>query len=119
MPRFVWLLIFGVPLVVLGCVISMLLKRYENDRRFIYSWLAIGFTGLSALGGVWGLIILDQLSKRNSFDYGYEGRCFLLAFIGFLSALVWVIRSRKIPSFLTFTASLWISLIWMMDLATL
>jgi hypothetical protein len=119
MPRFVWFLIFGVPLVILGCVVSMVLKRYEKDLRRISSWLAITFTGLSALGGVWGLIILDKLSKRNSFDYGYESRCFLLAFIGFLSALVWVIRSRKMPSFLTLTASLWISLIWMMDLGTL
>jgi hypothetical protein len=119
MSRFVWFLIYGVPLVILGFVVSMVLKRYEKDRRRISSWLAIAFTGLSALGGVWGFIILDQPNKRSSFDYGYEGRCFLLAFIGFLSALVWVIRSRKMPSFLAFAASLWIGLIWMMDLATL
>ncbi len=119
MSRSVWFLIYGVPLVVLGSVISMMLRQYEKDRRRVSSWLAITFTGLSALGGSWGFIILDQLSKRNRFDYGYEGRCFLLAFIGFLSALVWVIRSRKMPSFLTLTASLWISIIWMMDLATL
>jgi hypothetical protein len=119
MPRFVWFLIFGVPLAILGFVVSMVLKQYEKDRRRISSWPAITFTALSALGGFWGFIILDQLSKRSGFDYGYEARCFLLAFIGFLSALVWVIRSRKISSFLTLTASLWISLIWMMDLATL
>ena len=118
-PRFVWFLIYGVPLVILGSVVSMVIKQYEKDRRRVSSWLAITFTALSALGGFWGFIILDQLSKRNSFDYGYEGRCFLLGFIGFISALVWVIRSRKMPSFLALTASLWVSLIWMMDLATL
>jgi hypothetical protein len=73
MSVFVWLLIYGVPLAILGFVVSMVLKGYEKDRRRISSWLAITFTGLSALGGVWGFIILDQLSKRSSFDYGYEG----------------------------------------------
>jgi hypothetical protein len=119
MPSFVWLLIYGVPLAILALVVRMVLKQYDKDRLRIFSWLTIIFTGLSALGGFWGFIILDQLSKRNSFDYGYEGRCFLLAFIGFLCALVWVIGSRKTSSVLTLIASLWISLIWMMDLATL
>jgi hypothetical protein len=119
MSIFVWYLIYGVPLAILGFVISIVLKRYEKDRRRISCWAAIIFTGLSALGGIWGFIILDQLSKRSPLDYGYEGRCFLLAFIGFLSALVWVTRSRKMPSFLALAASLWISVIWMMDFATL
>jgi hypothetical protein len=119
MPSFVWFLSYGVPLVILGLVVRMVLTQYERDRLRIFSWLAITFTALSALGGFWGFIILDQLSKRNSFDYGYEGRCFLLAFIGFLFAMVWVIGSRKTSSVLTLIASFWISLIWMMDLATL
>jgi MFS family permease len=101
MRVFVWVLIYGVPLIILGFVVSIVLKRYEEDRRRISSWLAITFTGLSALGGVWGLIILDQLSRRDRFDYGYERRCFFLALLGGLSALAWVIRSRKMPSFLT------------------
>ena len=119
MSRFVWYLIYGVPLAILGFVSFTILNRYKKDRRRISSWVAITFTALSALGGVWGFIILDQLSKRSPFDYGYEGRCFLLASIGSSSALVWVIRSTKTPSLLTLATSLWISIFWMMDLATL
>src|SRR5438045_2211740 len=74
MTRLVGYLIYGVPLAILGFVICIILNRYQKDCRRISSWVAITFTSLSALGGVWGFIILDQLSKRSPFDYGYEGR---------------------------------------------
>ena len=119
MHAIAWSLIYGVPLLTLGFVVALLLRRYQAERRRISAWFAIIFTALSALGGVWGLIILDQLSKRNRWDYGYERRCFDLAFIGGVATLVWVIRSRKLPAFLTLAASLWIGILWMLNLSTL
>jgi zinc transporter ZupT len=119
MKGIVWFIFLGVPLATLGFVVSLVLRRYKAERRRISAWFAITFTALSALGGVWGFVILDQLRTRNWSDYGYESRCFGLAFIGGLATFVWIIRSRKLPAFLTLGASIWIGIVWMSDLATL
>jgi len=71
------------------------------------------------MGGLWGLIVLDQLRKRDYFDFGYERHCCDLAFWGSLGAIIWIIRARNIASSLALIASIWISTIWMLDIATL
>jgi hypothetical protein len=119
MTGIIWFIFLGIPLTTLGFVIALLLRRYKTEQRRISAWIAITFTALSALGGVWGFIILARLSKRSPRDYGYESRCFGLALIGGLATLVWIIRSRKMPAFLTLGASIWIGVVWMLDLATL
>ena len=106
-------------MAILGFVIVLFFRKYETGRCRIVAWFAITFAALSALGGLWGLVVIAQLSKRSPFDYGYEGRCFILGVVGLLAVFVWVVLSRKLPAFLTLTASLWIAIFWMLDLATL
>jgi hypothetical protein len=118
MPISAWALIYSVPMLLLAISIFFTLKRRTIDVRRVSAWIAVVFTFLSALGGFWGLIIRDQLTKRSQSDYGYEAGCFLLAFIGGISALVWIVRSRTISSFLTLGASAWIGVFWMMMLGT-
>ena len=113
-----WVLIYSVPMLLLAISIFFMLKRRTIAVNRVSAWLAVIFTFLSALGGFWSLVIRDQLIKRSQTDFGYEGRCFLLAFIGGISALVWVARSRTISSFLTLGASVWIGWFWMAALAT-
>ncbi len=119
MSTWVWIIIYSVPLLLTVLSVTLIMRNQRLDLRRASAWLAMVFTALSAMGGLWGLIIRDQLMKRSSMDYGYEGNCLLLAFIGGISALVWVRRTRSIPSFGTLTASAWIGIFWMLVCATI
>ena len=119
MSKSIWSFIYATPLVLIGISWLRIYRRRDLDWHRISAWWGSIFTAASAMGGIWGLIIIDQLAKRNRFDYRYEGRCFELAFLGLLGTLIWLIRSRNLASTLTVAASLWITVIWIVDLETL
>lgn len=98
---------------------AVFLARYKPELRRFSAWLALLCTTASVFAGVWGLMHVDELAKRSPFDYGYEGRAWLLGAIGFLSALVWVVRSRQWCSRGTLILAGWMSLVWMLICSTL
>jgi hypothetical protein len=119
MRTLIWSLVYVTPLILIGASWRQTYKRQGQDKRRISAWVGSIFTAASAIGGLWGLIIIDQLTKRNQFDYGYERHSFDLAFLGFLGSLIWLIRSRNLSSTLALAASLWITIFWVLDLGTL
>jgi hypothetical protein len=119
MSTWVLVTIYTLPLLLIVLSVSLIVRGRNLDLRPASAWLAMVLTALSAAGGFRGLVIRDQLMKRPWNDYTYESKCFLLAFIGGISALVWVARSRKLPSFLTLGAAAWIGIYWMLVCATL
>src|SRR6185437_6188091 len=110
MSALIWSLIYTTPLILIGTSWLLTYKLQGHDTRRISAWFGSIFTAASAVGGLWGLIIIDQLTKRNQLDYRYERHCFDLAFLGFLGSLIWLIRSRNLSSTLALIASLWISI---------
>lgn len=114
-----WAVFFGVPSASMVLVWAAFFTRYRRELKRIPAWPALLFTTASAFAGVWGLIRLDELAKRSPFDYGYEGRAWMLAVIGFVSASIWVMRSRQWCSWATLVTSGWMAVIWMMICATL
>jgi hypothetical protein len=113
------LIILGLPLTLIGISWRRIYSRRNSDTCRVFAWLASIFTVASSIGGVWGLVIVDQLAKRTRLDYGYEGRCFGLGALGLLGAIVWVIRSRNLAAALGLIASIWITTFWMLVLETL
>ncbi len=114
-----WTLVFCLPCAVMVLVWAAFLRRYTEELQRFSAWPALLFTTVSAFAGVWGMMHLDELAKRAPFDYGYEGRAWLLGAIGFISALVWVIRSRQWCSWGTLIIAGWMSLVWMAICSTL
>ncbi len=55
-----------------GCV-GVVLTSYRCELKRIPAWPALLFTSSFAFAGVWGLLRLDELSRRSPTDYGYEG----------------------------------------------
>jgi hypothetical protein len=112
-------LIYVTPIILIGASWRRIYKRQGQDKHRISAWLGSIFTVASAMSGLWGLVIIDQLAKRSRLDYGYERHCFDLALLGFIGSLIWFIRSRNLSSTLTLVASLWITIFWGLGLMTL
>lgn len=112
-------LIYGTLASALFAVWFSLTTRYRSELKHLSAWLALAFTTGSCVFGVWGLFHLTELQRRNFFDFGFERRAASIAYVGFVSAIVWVMRSRRWSSWMTLGIATCLSLLWTGACATL
>jgi hypothetical protein len=111
----IWWFVYGIPL--LSLVISCVLL-FRSRPRLLLMLIAIVALVLSASSpamGIYGLIHIDQLSRRNFFDYGFERRAGTVAYLGLAASAGWLLLGHKWknpPAWIAFAVSLWVSLVW-------
>jgi hypothetical protein len=111
----IWWLVYVIPLfsLLIACV-----SLFRSRPRLVvmpFAILALVLSTASSAMGIYGLIHLDQLSRRNFFDYGFERRAATLAYLGLAAAIAWLLLSYKWknpPAWIAFAVSLWMSLVW-------
>ncbi|MGC1869852.1 MAG: hypothetical protein WA700_02735 [Acidobacteriaceae bacterium] len=111
----IWWFVYGVPLFSL-MIASVSLFRFR-PRPFVmpFAILALAWSTASSAMGIYGLIHVDQLSRRNFFDYGFERRAATVAYLGLVTAIAWLLLGHKwknLPAWIAFAVSLWMSLVW-------
>jgi hypothetical protein len=80
-----------------------------------FAILALALSTASSAMGLYGLIHLEHLLRRNFFDYGFERRAGTIADLGLAASITWLLLSRRWknpPAWIAFAVSLWMSLVW-------
>lgn len=109
----------GVPSALMIWVAVRIVRVQRKELRSPLAWPAWLFTAASTFAGILGLILLERLSKRSGFDYGYEGTAWLLGAIGFVFSIGWLAHSRSRVALTTFGVAIWMSLLWTLVCSTL
>ena len=112
-------LIYGALTFAILTVWTSVLMHHRYELKRLYAWLALGFTTGSCAFGVWGLFHLTELQKRYFFDFHFERSAASIAYVGFVSALVWVNRSHRWWSWVILGVATCFSLLWTAACATL
>ncbi len=111
----IWWLSYVIPLFSLLMAWVWLFRYRPRLLVMPFAILALALSTASSAMGIYGLIHIEQLSRRNFFDYGFERRAGMIAFLGLAAAIAWLLLSHKWknpPAWIAFAVSLWMSLVW-------
>jgi hypothetical protein len=86
--------------------------RYVRESTRPSAWLALLLTSLSGIAALYAVVNLGELIKRSITDVNLEAIGLILAFSGFIAALVWFVRSRNLCAVGTLITASWLSFIW-------
>ena len=104
-----------VPSLVMAGLWVLFFTRYIVDKRRTSAWLSLVFTFFSVIAALWAVIDLNELQNRSLMDTAYEDRAIAVAALGFLSALVWIVRHRNLCTVGVMLTAVW--LFWVFSLS--
>jgi hypothetical protein len=112
---FVWWAIFCAPLLAV-LLAALLLFRERRSLSLLFiskSSLALGIA--SPMMGIYGIIHIGQMLRRDFFDYAFERRAWDLAGLGFILTVAWLILQhhwRNLPGWICLSCCFFMLLVW-------
>jgi hypothetical protein len=100
------------PSLLLATLWAAFFTRYVRESTRPSAWLALLLTSLSGIAALYAVVNLGELIKRSITDVNLEAIGLILAFSGFIAALVWFVRSRNLCAVGTLITASWLSFIW-------
>lgn len=112
---FLWWSVFTVPFAASIVEWAILSRRRRDQLRHVTVILAMAFSTMAALLGMWsllrfpGMLLVPAATGRKVVSTG----C-LLATVGGFASLTWVVVERNWLSWMAFAVSAWMFLVWML-----